>query len=419
VRVTDPCAIAHKLLTGVCRLGSFGPGSEMEMQDRRVIVIGAGPAGLASAALLRRKGVPSLVLERSSRVASSWRGRYDRLRLNSSRPFSRLAGARYPQGTGMFPARDEMVRYLENYAQRNHVDVRHGAEVERIDREGSELVVRMRDGEERAQHVIVATGYAHTPYIPDWPGRDSFRGRLMHSADYRNADDLQGADVIVAGSGCSGMEIAYDVATGGAKRVRVAVRTPPNILVRDPVGPLLALIFLQLPTRFSDNVLRNVQLKKLGDLSAYGLPIPDEGVFSRLKRLGVAPAIVDKEVIDAVKDGRIEIVAGIRAVDEGSVELDDDSRAEPDAVIAATGYRSALEPLVGHLGVLNERGLPAVADGRAVAPGLRFVGFVPRPAQLGGLGMEARRAARGIARELQGEPSRGRRRTRAPRPQVV
>jgi cation diffusion facilitator CzcD-associated flavoprotein CzcO len=391
----------------------------MDMQDRRVIVIGAGPAGLASAAALRRKGVPSLVLERSPNVASSWRGRYDRLRLNSSRPFSKLLGARFPQGTPMFPSRDEMVSYYESYAQRNQVDVRHDVTVERIDRDGSELVVRTSDGEERATHVIVATGYAHTPHIPDWPGRESFSGRLVHSAAYRNADELKGADVIVAGSGCSGMEIAYDVATGGAKRVRVAVRTSPNILIRDPAGPLLARLFLRLPTRFSDNVLRKVQLKKLGDLSAYGLPIPDEGVFSRLKRLGVAPAIVDKEVIEAVKDGRIEIVAGIRSLDENGVDLEDDTRAEPDALIAATGYRSALEPLVGHLGVLNERGLPLVSDGHAVAPGLRFVGFVPRPAQLGLLGTEARRAARGIARELSGSPSRGGWRAGTPRPQAA
>jgi cation diffusion facilitator CzcD-associated flavoprotein CzcO len=391
----------------------------MDMQDRRVIVIGAGPAGLASAAALRRKGVPSLVLERAPKVAASWRGRYDRLKLNSSRPFSKLPGARYRQGTAMFPSRDDMVSYYEDYAQRNQVAVRNDVMVERIDRDGSELVVRTRDGEERATNVIVATGYAHTPHIPDWPGRESFRGRLVHAANYRNADDLKDADVMVAGSGCSGMEIAYDAASGGAKRVRIAVRTSPNVLIRDPMGPLLARIFLRFPTRFSDNVLRKVQLKKLGDLSAYGLPIPDEGVFSRLKRLGVAPAIVDKEVIEAIKDGRIEIVAGIRSLDEAGVDLEDDTRAEPDVLIAATGYRSALEPLVGHLGVLNERGLPIVADGRAVVPGLRFVGFVPRPAQLGLLGTEARRAARGIAGELSASPSHVRWRARTPRPQAA
>jgi cation diffusion facilitator CzcD-associated flavoprotein CzcO len=386
------------------------------MQDGRVIVIGAGPAGLASAAALGRKGVPALVLDRAATVASSWRGRYDQLKLNSSRPFSKLPGARFPHGTDMFPRRDDMVRYFERYAQRERVDVQHGTEVERIDREGDGLVLRTSEGDVRTTHVVVASGYAHTPHLPDWPGRDSFPGRLMHSSEYRNADDLRGADVLVAGSGCSGMEIAYDIATGGAARVRVAVRTAPNILLRDPAGPGIALVLSKLPPGIGDRMTRVARRREIGDLSAYGLPIPEEGVFSRLRRLGVAPAIVDKETIEAIRDGRIEIVPGIRSLDETGVELDDDTRAEPDAVIAATGYRTGLEPLVGHLGVLGERGVPSVTNGRPAAPGLRFVGFVPRPAQLGTFGPEARRAARGIARELSGAKVPSLRRPRVPHP---
>ena len=386
------------------------------MQDQRVIVIGAGPAGLASAAALGRMGVPALVLDRAATVASSWRGRYDRLKLNSSRPFSKLPGARFPRGTDMFPARDDMVRYFERYAHDRRVDVQHGTEVERIDRDGDGLVVRTSEGDIRASHVVVATGYSHSPYTPHWPGRDSFSGRLLHSSEYRNADDLRGADVLVAGSGCSGMEIAYDIATGGAGRVRVAVRTAPNILLRAPAGPAIALVLSKLPPGIGDRMTRVARGREIGDLSAYGLPIPDEGVFSRLRRLGVAPAIVDKETIEAIRDGRIEIVPGIRSFDETGVELDDETRIEPDTVIAATGYRTGLEPLVGHLGVLAERGVPSVTDGRPAAPGLRFVGFVPRPAQLGTLGPEARRAARGIARELRGSRAPAWRRQRAPRP---
>ena len=132
------------------------------MQDQRVIVIGAGPAGLASAAALGRRGVPALVLDRAATVASSWRGRYDRLKLNSSRPFSKLPGARFPRGTEMFPRRDDMVRYFERYAQRERVDVQHGTEVERIDREGDGLVLRTSEGDIRTSHVVVASGYSHT-----------------------------------------------------------------------------------------------------------------------------------------------------------------------------------------------------------------------------------------------------------------
>jgi hypothetical protein len=121
-------------------------------------------------------------------------------------------------------------------------------------------------------------------------------------------------------------------------------------------------------------------------------------VFSRLRRLGVAPAIVDKETIEAIKDRRIEIVAGVESLDETGVELSDGSRIEPDALIAATGYRTGLVPIMGHLDVLDDRGVPRVLRGEA-APGLRFIGYDPRPAQLGYLGAEAKRAARAIARE--------------------
>jgi hypothetical protein len=182
--------------------------------------------------------------------------------------------------------------------------------------------------------------------------------------------------------------------------VRLAVRTPPNIILRSPIGPLLARLVLRLPTRRGDALLRAVRRREIGDLTEYGLPVPEEGVFSRLKRLGVAPMIVDKDVIQAIRDRRIEMVAAVDSLDETGVTLADGTRIEPDAVIAATGYRSGLEPVVGHLDVLDERGLPRAVAGEAAAPGLRFIGYVPRPAQLGFIGGEATRAAKAISREL-------------------
>jgi cation diffusion facilitator CzcD-associated flavoprotein CzcO len=372
------------------------------VNDRRVVVVGAGPAGLASAAELGRRGIRALVLEQADAVGSSWRGRYDRLRLNSSRPFSNLPGARFARGTGMFPSRDEMVRYLEEYGALNGIDVRLGTRLERIDRDGCGWILRTSTGDVPANQVIVASGYEHTPYLPEWPGRDRFQGRLLHSAEYRNATPFRGQDVLVVGPGCSGMEIAYELAENGAARVRLAVRTPPNIIVRSAIGPLLANAMLRLPTHTADRIMKRVREKELGDLTEYGLPQPEEGVFSRLKRLSVAPAIVDEEMIEAIKERRIEIVAGVETLDETAVELADGARIEPDAVIAATGYRCGLEPLVGHLGVLDERGVPRAVLGEPAAPGLRFIGYVPRPAHLGHMGSEARRAAKAIVLETSG-----------------
>jgi cation diffusion facilitator CzcD-associated flavoprotein CzcO len=370
------------------------------MRQERAVVIGAGPAGLAAAAELARRRVPAVVLEGGDAVGAAWHARYDRLRLNSSRWFSQLPGAPFGRGAGAFPSRDEMVRYLDRYAERYEIDVRPNTHVERIDRDGDGWVVRTAAGDVPAGQVVVATGYQREGHVPDWPGRGRYGGALLHASEYRNPVPFHGADVLVVGPGCTGMEIAYDLAVGGAARVRLAVRTPPNILVRSPVGPLFARAFMKLPPERADALARKVRARELGDLTEYGLPVPEEGVFSRLRRLGVAPAIVDHEWIDAIKDGRVEVVGGVVMLDETGVVLGDGARIEPTAVIAATGYRCGLEPMVGHLGVLGARGVPLVHGGRPVAPGLRFVGYQPRPAHLGYLGAEARVAAKGIAHEL-------------------
>ncbi|WP_053226188.1 flavin-containing monooxygenase [Solirubrobacter soli] len=358
------------------------------------IVIGAGPAGLAAAAHLRRAGRPAVVLEQGEAVAPQWRARYDRLRLNSPRWFSTLPGGPAFAG-GTFPSRDEVVAYLEAYAA--GLDIRFDTKVERLESMGDGWLVVTSRGSHRAAHVIVAGGYEHRPFMPAWPGRSRYTGEIIHAAGYREPSGYVGRDVLVVGPGCTGAEVAFDLVEGGAASVRLAVRTPPNIIVRQAVGAPLAVFFSRLPSGIGDAVMRFVRRRTIGDLSEFGLPMPEEGVFSRLQRLGVAPMIVDAEVIEAIRARRIEIVAAVEAFDEAGVVLADGSRVEPDAVIAATGYRPGLEPLVGHLGVLDDHGAPRVTDGEAL-PGLRFVGYDPRPAQLRHGGREAAKAAKAIAR---------------------
>jgi cation diffusion facilitator CzcD-associated flavoprotein CzcO len=373
------------------------------------LVVGAGPAGLAAAAELGRVGVPALVLERADAIGASWRGRYDRLRLNTSRMTSKLPGTRYAAGTGLFPTRDEFAGYLDEYVERNDLDVRLGTAVERIDRHDRGWLVRTSAGDIAAAHVIVATGYEHTPHIPAWPGRDLYQGRLLHAAEYRNAEPFRDQEALVVGPGCSGVEIAYDLATGGARRVRLAVRTPPNILLRaqGPLpGDLPALAMLRLPPRIADAQTKLVRRLALGDLAEYGLPRPEEGVFARLRRDGKTPAIVDKEMIDAIKQGLIKIEPAVEALESTGARLAGGSRIRPDAIIAATGYRRGLESLVGHLDVLDAQGIPKTHGGDAAAPGLRFIGYQPQPAQIRHMGREAKRTARAIAREASTQRNR-------------
>ena len=375
------------------------------MNEHQVVVVGAGPAGVSAALALKDLGLRPLVLDKADQVGSSWRGRYDRLRLNTCRPFSHLPDRPFPKGTPMFPSRDELIAHIERHAHEGGIEFRLGTRVDRIDRDGDEWVAETSVGEVRARQAILATGYEGSPFIPAWPGRESYRGELRHACDYRNSDPFRNRAVLVVGPGCSGMEIAYDLAEGGAAKVWLAARTPPNILLRQGPGPVpgdvIGVLLLHVPVRAADAVARFGRRMDLGDLTEYGLPIPEEGVMARLKRLGVAPAIVDKEVIEAIKAGRIEIVRGVDELDGAGALLADGVRIGPDAVICATGYRPGLEPLVGHLGVLNGHGAPRAVGAAPAAPGLRFIGYVPRPGALGYMGKESKRAAKAIARELQ------------------
>jgi cation diffusion facilitator CzcD-associated flavoprotein CzcO len=240
--------------------------------------------------------------------------------------------------------------------------------------------------------------------MPRWQGREQFAGRILHSSEYKNASPFRGSSALVVGTGCSGMEIAYDLAEGDAANVWLSARTPPNIFMREGPGGLpgdyIAGVLVHLPARLADGVARFARRMVLGDLTAYGLPIPEEGVFARFHRLGVTPAVVDPEVIDAIKAGRIEVVPGTESFDRTGVRLADGRRIEPNVVVCATGYEPGLDALVGHLGVLDERGIPRGARTDAAHDGLRFIGFTPHPGQLAHMGKEATRAARAIAREL-------------------
>ncbi len=374
------------------------------MGEHRVAVVGAGPAGVAAAVSLKDRGITPLLIERGEGVGTSWRGRYDRLKLNTGRQFSHLPGRKYPKGTPTFPTRDQVVEHLERHAHEDGIELLLGTTVERIDTHDGGWRLHASSGPIDVRQVVVATGYEHSPNLPDWPGREDFGGDVLHSSQYRNPTPYEGKRVLVVGPGCSGMEIAHDLATNGAAKVWLAVRTPPNMILRQgPAGlpgDVIATPLYHAPVRLADALARFGRRMDIGDLSEFGLPVPEEGLMSRNKRLGVAPAILDKEVVEAIKARKFEIVRGMESFDGGEAVLADGARVDPDAVICATGYRRGLEALVGHLGVLDERGRPRVVGPQPAADGLTFIGYIPRPSQIGASAKQAHRAARRIAREL-------------------
>ena len=369
-----------------------------------VVIIGAGPGGVSAAVCLHDLGIRPLLIDRADHVAASWRGRYDRLKLNTGRQFSHLPNRPYPKGTPTFPTRDQVVAYLDHHAREDGIALRLGTSVKRIDRSSRGWRLTTSAGDIDARQVVVATGYENSPVVPDWQGKDRFTGDLMHSSAYRNPGPFVDKQVLVVGAGSSAMEIAHDLATGGAAKVWLAVRTPPNIILRTLPGglpgDLMATPLYHFPVRFADAIARAARRAAIGDLTSFGLAVPDEGIFSRSARLGRAPAILDIEVIDAIKNGAIEVVAAVSALGGGSVTLADGTVLDPDVVIAATGYKRGLEQLVGHLGVLDERGNPRALAPVPAAEGLQFLGFLARPSLIGYMGKQSKRMAKQIAREL-------------------
>ena len=381
-------------------------------RDTNVLVIGAGPAGLAVAACLIRRGIVPVIVDRGAAVGDSWRGRYDRLHLHTPRVQSALPGLRIPARFGRWVARDDVVRYLRGYARYHGINPELGVDARRIDRAGDRWRIATNRADMLADQVVVATGYNRVPRLPDWPGREGFPGAVRHASTYTTPAPYRDRAVLVVGSGNTGAEIAADLAEAGAARVWLAVRTPPHVMPR-AFGPvpvtLLSITQDFAPPWVVDPLNRRLQRWFVGDLRPYGLPRPARGLAAQFRATDVVP-IIDVGLVAQLRAGGVEPVAALTRFDGDEAVLADDRRLRPDAVIAATGYTRGLEALVGHLGILDAAGRPLVhgAATHPAAPGLRFVGLSnPLKGLLLQINLDARAVARAVARE--------RRRARTPR----
>jgi len=278
-------------------------------------------------------------------------------------------------------------------------------EVEGLARNGGGWLVSTSDGDFEAPRVVIATGYNKHQHLPSWPGLESYTGELIHSGNYRNPDPYVGKTVLVVGTGNSGAEICVDLIEGGAAHVQMSVRTPPTVLLRDSngmPGQALGVVFRHMPVPVMDRLWPTIQKTAVGDLSKHGLPLPPPGAYSKFLRDDVTP-ILDVGLVPMLKQGKVEVVAAVESFDAADVVLADGSRIQPDAVIAGTGFKRGLEPLVGELGLVEPaKGRPIVhgAETHPNAPGIHFIGYTnPVSGMFREIAIEARRIAKAIARD--------------------
>ena len=357
---------------------TMAPGQKIE--NHEVVVVGAGAAGLSSAAALQGRRFQTLVLEGSGAVGARWRSRYEELRLNSWRAMSNLQGFRMPRSYGRYPRRDDFVAYLEGFVIHHQLSVCFNTRLLRIERAGDMWRLQTSERQLLARYVVVATGWDAVPVLPQWPGQEHFSAALLHSSEFHTAKEYTGKRVLVVGAGNSGIDIAGHLVSAGA-HVELSMRTPPNLARRDILGlpgqPLLVLVADHLPARLSDLSFSITQRLLFGDLAPFGLPRAKDGPYANFHRRLRNPAI-DDGFVAALKRGKAKVVAEVERLDGPTVLLADGTQLCPDAVICATGYRRGLEDIVGHLGVLGADGVPVAYHGapeHPAAPRLYFAGM--------------------------------------------
>lgn len=342
------------------------------IQPIDTLVVGAGPAGLATAAELARRGVPYRLVERGETLGYTWAHLYDSLTLHTGRHMSTLPGMRFARGTALFPSRVEFLNYLQAYAARHAIEVETGAEVRQIERSGDGWTATLATGERiAASHLVMATGIVSNPRTPVLPGRERFRGRVLHAVEYLRPGEFVGKRVLVVGVGNSGGEIGSELARAGAK-VTVAVRSGAHVVPRQ-IGPVPAQYFRylvgKLPRRAQEAVLARTQARLQRRFGPPVLPRPAHSPLDAIPLIGF-------HLVDCIRQGLVELklAAPVSFTDDG-VRFSDGTSGAYDVVLLATGYAPALAPL-GSLVQVDAKGFARRSDRVTSAdqPQLWFVG---------------------------------------------
>jgi cation diffusion facilitator CzcD-associated flavoprotein CzcO len=374
------------------------------------VIVGSGPAGIATAAGLKRRGLDPIVLERGGTVAPAWRNHYDRLHLHTNKGASDLPGRPMPDAYPKYPSRDQVSDYLEDYAAAEEIQVRLNTEAAKCRRIGGLWETATTTGENiESTNLVMATGLNQIPNMPRYPKQELYEGEIIHSADYRNGRPYVDKFVLVVGFGNSAGEIALDLMEHGAQ-VFISVRSPSVVVPRDIIGITALTIARWLsvfPPKVGDWLSKPILGMTVGDLSRLGIPKSASGPLEQIAAQQKIP-MLDVGTIDAMRSGEIKARPGIDRFTEKGVIFTGGNSEPFDAVIFATGFEPGVDRILDSTeGVLDEHGRPLVSGGVTAEPGLFFCGFVEPPTgRLRSIGIEAEQIADLIAADVgSGKPS--------------
>jgi NAD(P)H-nitrite reductase large subunit len=369
------------------------------MISEDVLVIGAGPAGLAASACLRHEGLEHVVLERERDIGSAWHRHYDRLHLHTTKVYSGLPMTPWPKAAPRYPSREQFVQYLQEYAAEHRIAPRFGVTVQTVTRRGDRFTVDTSAGAMKPRYVVMATGYNGVPNLPSVPGLEGFRGTAIHARLYKNPAPYQCKRTLVVGCGNSGAEIALDLAEQGVD-VAMVVRGPVHVVPREIFGHPTQhtnVLLSHLPLGLRDAIAVGTIGVVVGDLSRWGIVRPAVGPNRMIEESGRVP-ILDLGTIAMVKQGKIRVLPAVRQILPDAVRFAGGALHPFEAIIFATGYTPNLGNLIdGFETIADARGRPHRFGEETGIPGLYFVGFKnPPTGALREIALEAPRVARSI-----------------------
>lgn len=376
-----PAAAPSHASTGGAARGTGATGGRSAAVD--VVVIGAGQAGLSAGYHLRRRGFlphpgaddggPTFaILDADDAPGGAWRHRWESLRMATVNGIYELPGVAVPPAPPAASARDVLPAYFADYEERFALQVHRPVRVRSVRREDDDpagrLEVATDAGLWRSRYVINATGTWTRPFWPVYPGRERFRGRQLHVADYVSAAEFAGERVVVVGGGISAVQLLDEISRG-AETFWVTRREP------------------QWRDDDFDEPARIAAIAGVEARVAQGLP---PGSVISVTGLHWTPAARDAE-----RRGVLVRHPMFTAIEEDGVRMPDGSLERADAILWATGFR----PAIDHLAPLRLRtpeGGIRVAHTRAVdEPRLFLIGYGPSQSTVG-----ANRAGRDAVRAI-------------------
>ncbi|KAL6905503.1 hypothetical protein ACP4OV_003104 [Aristida adscensionis] len=317
------------------------------MEKILVLIVGAGPSGLATAVCLQQLSIPYVIVEREDCSVSLWRKRtYDRLKLHLAKEFCELPHMPYPSDTPTYIPKEQFVRYVDTYIKHFNVGPMYGTSVQscEYDEVSNHWIiiahdqVNGREIEFTARFLVVATGENSMENIPEIPGLHDFPGEVSHSSSYKSWNNYAGKNVLVIGCGNSGMEIAYDLASHGVN-TSIVIRSPLHVMTKGLVRLGMTLANWHLPLKLVDLILVTLSYMWLGDLSKHGIVRPRMGPFLLKEKTGRS-AVIDVGTTRLIKEGVIKVLGPISRISGNAVYFEDGKESCFDSLLFATGYKS-------------------------------------------------------------------------------